>query len=154
MPLTGLQLRRGRVTDAPAISKAIIRALHQSNAADYSPDTIARVVESFSPEKIRALMAGRHVFVALLNGKLIGTASLQGSTAKTVFVHPDHQGKGVGASLMQVVEQAAIANGQSVLHVPSSITAEGFYRNLGFVAVRDEFHGEERTIIMQKPIAD
>jgi len=36
--------------------------------------------------------------------------------------------------------------------VPSSITAAGFYRKLGFVFVRDEFHGDERTIIMKKDI--
>jgi hypothetical protein len=34
--------------------------------------------------------------------------------------------------------------------VPLSITAEGFYRKLGFVFVREKFHGEERTIIIEK----
>ena len=34
------------------------------------------------------------------------------------------------------------------LRVPSSLTAESFYAQLGFHSVRDEFHGAERTVIM------
>ncbi|WP_280940334.1 hypothetical protein [Mesorhizobium sp. LNHC221B00] len=37
-----------------------------------------------------------------------------------------------------------------MLTVPSSLTAEAFYARLGFRAVRDSYHGEERTIIMQR----
>jgi hypothetical protein len=38
--------------------------------------------------------------------------------------------------------------GIDVLSVPSSVTAEAFYARLGFKAVRNAFHGDERTIIM------
>jgi hypothetical protein len=39
--------------------------------------------------------------------------------------------------------------GIDILSVPSSVTAEAFYAHLGFKAVRDAFHGDERTIIME-----
>jgi ribosomal protein S18 acetylase RimI-like enzyme len=51
---------------------------------------------------------------------------------------------------MKTIESEAMRGGVERLRVPSSITAQGFYRSLGFVKVRDEFHGEERTIIMEK----
>jgi hypothetical protein len=36
--------------------------------------------------------------------------------------------------------------------VPSSVTAESFYAKLGFNAVRDSYHGEERTIVMERRV--
>jgi hypothetical protein len=53
---------------------------------------------------------------------------------------------------MGALEGLAREQAVSTLSVPSSITAAGFYRKLGFVFVRDEFHGDERTIIMKKDI--
>ncbi|KAA0968830.1 hypothetical protein [Pseudomonas sp. ANT_H12B] len=45
--------------------------------------------------------------------------------------------------------QVFVANIEA-LRVRSSITAEGFYSRLGYRKVHDEFHGAERTIIMQR----
>jgi ribosomal protein S18 acetylase RimI-like enzyme len=68
-------------------------------------------------------------------------------------VVPDSQGLGVGRLLMGEVECAAREMGVKVLEVPSTITAESFYAKLGFKAVRDSYYGEERTIIMERPLA-
>jgi hypothetical protein len=38
------------------------------------------------------------------------------------------------------------------LSVPSSITAQAFYQHRGYVVVREEFHGDERTIVMEKSL--
>ena len=54
---------------------------------------------------------------------------------------------------MQCVEATAADAGVQRLRVPSSITAEGFYSALGFIRLREELHGEERTIIMEKRLA-
>jgi len=40
------------------------------------------------------------------------------------------------------------------LAVPSSVTAEQFYSKLGFSAVHDSYHGEERTIVMERNLAE
>ncbi|RUW70600.1 GNAT family N-acetyltransferase, partial [Mesorhizobium sp. M1E.F.Ca.ET.063.01.1.1] len=63
---------------------------------------------------------------------------------------PGFQRRGVGRRLMLEIEQTARANGVTVLTVPSSVTAEPFYSRLGFRPVRDSFHGDERTIIMER----
>ena len=54
---------------------------------------------------------------------------------------------------MTAIEALARAMASPRLLVPSSVTAEGFYARLGFVALRDEWHGAERTIVMEKPLA-
>jgi predicted N-acetyltransferase YhbS len=138
--------------DAKAISRVIIRALRESNAQDYPPEVIASVSANFSPERVTQLMTERDVLIAVVADEVVGTASLQGAAVRTVFVDPDRQGRGIGAALMGEIEHRARQRDLSQLIVPSSITAEGFYAKLGFSAVRDEYHGSERTIIMQKPL--
>lgn len=143
-------IRVATPADTVAISAVIIAALQQSNAQDYSPQIIAQVKRSFSPEAIVHLMTQRQVFVATIGDQVAATASLEQNTLRSVFVDPVFQGKGMGRLLVSAVESAAAQHGVRQLRVPSSITAEGFYHTLGYRKIRDEFHGEERTIVMQK----
>ena len=90
--------------------------------------------------------------MALLGETITGTASLDGSVVRSVFVDPAHQGKGIGRLLMDVIHATAVSAGVGALRVPSSITAQSFYAALGYQTIRDEFYGAERTIIMEKPL--
>lgn len=136
--------------DAADISAVILRALRETNAKDYSHEIIARVERSFGPDAVRELIGKRSVFVATIGNRLVGTASLDGSVVRTVFVAPDVQGRGIGKLLMAQIEHLARARKIPALTVPSSVTAETFYSRLGFNAVRDSYHGDERTIIMER----
>lgn len=147
-------VRAATVDDAPAVSRVILKALRQSNAKDYSPEVIERVEASFSPSALLKLFQQREVFVALHEQQIVGTASLDGRAVRTMFVAPDVQRQGIGRRLMEAVEGAARTAGIDVLAVPSSVTAEQFYASLGYKAVRDSFHGEERTIIMERLLTE
>ncbi|MGE8147083.1 N-acetyltransferase family protein [Pseudomonas frederiksbergensis] len=142
------RIRPATPQDAAAISQVIIKSLHQSNAQDYPPDIIAQVEKSFSTESILALMDQRQMFVATIDRQVVATASLDRDVVRSVFVAPHHQGLGLGRTLMTTLQSIAHDANIKVLRVPSSITAEGFYLKLGFRKIRDEFHGAERTIIM------
>ena len=113
---------------------------------------IARVEQSFSPAAVLGLLERRVVFVAVNNDTIVGTASLDGEVVRTVFVDPGCQGRGIGRALMAEVGRAAAERGVALLTVPSSVTAEPFYAKLGFKSVRDSYHGEERTIVMERPL--
>jgi len=73
---------------------------------------------------------------------------------RTVFVLPNKQGKKAGSLLMHYLEEIARKESISSLTVSSSITAEGFYQKLGYSALRNEYYGEERTIIMEKKLSE
>ena len=138
--------------DAAAISHVVLTALRESNSQDYPPDVIAQVEQSFSAEAITTQLAKRRVFVALLGETIIGTAGLDGDVVRSVFVDPAHQKGGIGRHLMDVIHATAARAGIGTVRVPSSITAEKFYTALGYQKIRDEFHGAERTIVMQKQL--
>jgi GNAT superfamily N-acetyltransferase len=148
------EIRRAVALDAEAISRVILRALHETNARDYPAHVIASVAENFSAERVGEKLTTREVYVAIVDGAVVGTASLDGRAIRSVYVDPTYQRKGIGAGLMDVLEGLARERVVPTISVPSSITAEGFYRKLGFVFVRDEIHGDERTIIMKKDIGN
>jgi GNAT superfamily N-acetyltransferase len=146
------EIRRALPPDAQEISRVIVRALHETNRRDYPGHVITAIAENFSPERVAEKLATRRAYVAVVDGAVVGTGSLDGHVIRSVYVDPTYQGKGIGARLVDILEGLAREQAVSTLSVPSSITAEGFYRKLGFVFVRDEFHGDERTIIMKKDI--
>ena len=123
-----------------------------TNAKDYSSAVIARVEKGFSPLAVSDLLARGVMFVAVIDDAVVGTASFDGLLVRTVFIDPACQGHGIGRALMADVERAAVEKGIRVLSVRSSITAEPFYAKLGFSSVRDNHHGDERTIVMERPL--
>jgi GNAT superfamily N-acetyltransferase len=147
------EVRPATSEDTAAISSVVIAALRESNSQDYSPDVIAQLERSFAPEVIGALFDKRKIFVALLGENITGTASLDGDVVRSVFVDPAYQGGGIGGQLMDAIHATATSSGVGALRVPSSITAQKFYAALGYQIIRDEFHGAERTIIMEKRLA-
>lgn len=146
-------VRRAQAKDAEAISRIILRALRVTNVADYPPHVIDAVARNFTPRQVSAQLTSRQAFVAVVDGRVVGTASLHGQVVRSVYVDPDHQNCGIGSKLMDAVEQLARDQSIGTLGVPSSITAQGFYRRRGFVVVREEFHDDERTIVMKKVLA-
>jgi N-acetylglutamate synthase-like GNAT family acetyltransferase len=146
-------IRPARREDAEGISCVIVSALRETNAKDYSEEVISRVEQSFSPGAVLNLLERRLVFVATIGDNIVGTASLDGRVVRTVFIKPACQSRGIGRALMAQIERVAIENGIAALSVPSSVTAEPFYAKLGFNAVRDSYHGEERTIVMERPLS-
>ncbi len=145
-------VRLAQPTDAEGISQVILAALHSSNAQDYPADVIARVASNFTPDAVLALLTRRVVLVAVQDQAIVATAALDANVVRSVFVNPMLQGQGIGRLLMLEIELRAREAGVTTLSVPSSLTAEPFYTHLGFHTVRDVYHGNERTLVMEKAL--
>ena len=144
-------IRNATAADAEAVHKIVLRALRETNARDYPPSVIDRLVLTL-PDKVASNLETWCAFVAIVNGQVVGTGSLNGRMVSSVYVHPDYQGHGIATKLMDAVENAASAQSQGTLSVQSSITAKPFYAKRGFRIVREGFFGEEPTILMSKDI--
>ncbi|PDT91728.1 GNAT family N-acetyltransferase [Bradyrhizobium sp. Y36] len=147
-------IRPAREDDADGISAVILRALRETNARDYTDAIIERIARSFGPETVRQLIGTRTVFVATIDSRVVGTAGLDGSVVRTVFVAPDIQARGIGKRLMAEVERTARERNIPALTLSSSVTAEAFYARLGFRTVRDSYYDDERTIVMERELDD
>ena len=149
---TEAEIRRATAGDAEAVYEIVLRALRETNSRDYPASVIDRLVLTL-PKGVASKLEEWHAYVAVIDGRIVGTGSLNGKTIRAVFVHPDYQGHGVGTKLMDAVENAANVQSVSTLSVQSSITAQPFYAKRGFKVVRESFHGDERTIVMSKDIS-
>ncbi len=77
-------IRAATVLDAEGISRVILAALRHSNAADYDAATLARVARSFTPQAVVALLGRRVVWVAMEDGLVVATASLEKDVVRSV----------------------------------------------------------------------
>lgn len=134
-----MDIRKFIPDDAMEISKVIRHSLTLINSKDYSEEIIKFMIEYFSPQTILELSQKRHMLVAIVNSKIVGTGSLQDDTIYSLFVDPNHVGRGIGTKLIQKIEELAKNNHITVLKVPSSITAIGFYIRLGFLKEKEVF---------------
>jgi GNAT superfamily N-acetyltransferase len=144
-------IRRATAADAEAVHKIVLLALLETNARDYPPSVIDRLVLTL-PDKVASNLETWRAFVAIVNERVVGTGSLNGQTVSSVYVHPDYQGRGIATKLMDAVENVANVQSLGTLSVQSSVTAKPFYTKRGFKIVREGFFGEEPTILMSKDI--
>lgn len=144
-------IRQATAADAPAVHGIVALALRETNARDYPPSVITRLILTL-PDKVASNLETWCAFVAIVDGQVVGTGSLNGATVSSVYVHPDYQGRGIGAALMDAVEAVANVRSVEALTVQSSVTAKPFYTRRGFKLVREGFFGEEPTIVMSKDI--
>jgi len=91
-----------------------------------------------------AALPDSSVVVAMLHGAVVGTASLivDGSTAghvRLVAVAHTTRESGIGRTLMMAVEEEARARGLDRLWLNARLSAEGFYRRLGYATVSGQF---------------
>jgi GNAT superfamily N-acetyltransferase len=144
-------VRRFEGGDAAVVARVIGRCLREVNSRDYPPEIIERMCGHFTAERVTALAREREMFVAVLDG-VVGTVSRDGNRVYTMFVHPETAGHGLGRLLLGHIEALAAADGHDVMETGSSITAQGFYRRLGYVDVRVVDTDFGRNLILRKPL--
>lgn len=136
---------------AEEVAELIKRNLLEIISKYYTPAYVASLVDSFSPTNILKNAKTQYIFVAVEDGKIIGTGSLAnyGSTDKpsyygtAIFVAPEFQRQGIGRQIMQNVEAKAVEMGADKIIVRAARNARAFYEKLGYtyvdgIAVQDE----------------
>jgi len=99
-------------------------------------------------------------FIALDDDKLLGSASLVRQTIthphlspwlSSVYVDPQHRGRGIASALVGRVERAAAGMGSDRIHLftPSS---EKLYASLGWELMEYSHHHQLRIAIMSKTL--
>ncbi|MEZ5095137.1 MAG: GNAT family N-acetyltransferase [Nocardioides sp.] len=103
-----------------------------------------------SDAEVRAWLAGRigadPVWVAERGSRVVGYARFPGAWLDDLYVHPDHQGHGIGSALLDVVK-AQRPDGFCLWVFESNAPARVFYERHGLVALErtDGSGNEERT---------
>lgn len=143
-------IRPYQSSDAEAASEIIRTTMRRSNAADYPADRLQLLIDYFSPEKVQQINEGRVCLVAEVDGELIATGAVEADELVTFFVLPEHQGKGIGTSLLMQLERIALARGVGQLRVDASLTGAPFYTRHGYEKTGEVLDGTAGPQISMK----
>jgi GNAT superfamily N-acetyltransferase len=128
-----ITIRSFKKEDAPLVSALIQKTLFTINSKDYPLEELEEIARRYSSDNLIELSRSKTIFVATeKNENPVGTATIQGDYISCVFVAPSSVGKGVGAKLMETVENDAWHRGLRRVRLDSSVTAQAFYKRRGY----------------------
>ena len=131
-----LRIENAEISDFPAIA-ALLRE------TNLPPDDIERHLEGFLVARSSKAADEHDILLGSVGLEIYGQSALLRSLA----VHPDFRGNGLGKRLVNEITQTARARGITRLYLLTD-TAEDFFKRLGFKSVsRDEVPEEVKQSI-------
>lgn len=107
-----MKIRRFEEKDAKKVSELIVETLRKTNIKDYSADLIENYVNNFQPENVLKRASWTHFYVAEEKDNIIGCGAIapywnkiDESSLFTIFISPEHQGKGIGQKIIETMEK-------------------------------------------------
>lgn len=152
-----------RIRPATTADEQAIRTLHLAAVRERGPD-------AYSPDQVEAWAApdidrdpmptddpDHHVVVAERNDTVVGFGHLHEPEREVVgcYVHPDHDRRGVGSTVLAHLEGYALGRGHGTLHLTASMNAVDFYRRTGYRVVEEtELDRSDRVDGVTLPVAE
>lgn len=135
-----IQIRTYRPSDLPEILNLFRETVHAVNAKDYTKEQLnAWAPETLDAEKWQATLSRNHTLVAIINNEIAGFADIDASGYfGHLFVHKNHQGRGVAKALADAIEANAVAQGFTIITVAASITAKPFFESRGYTVLKQQ----------------
>jgi len=145
-PLPPFTIRPARMGDREALARLLTASYSQLLVDDYTPELLREAVPLITRPRAALLNAGSYYLADCGNGLLAAGGWTfhppgRGATGpgevghiRQVATAPDRAGKGVGRVLMEHALFRAQASGVRRMLCFSTLTAQGFYAKLGFVA--------------------
>lgn len=119
-----------------------------------SPDY---VIETLSEEKMRERASWTHFYVAVIDGKIVGTGAIGAywgseteSSLFNIFVDPDYHRQGIGREIVKTLEADEYALRAKRIEIPASMPAIPFYKKLGYDFKNDDFYFEDGHFALEK----
>lgn len=134
-----MRVRRFEKTDAEEVSALIVTTLRTTNIKDYSTEYIENEVNVLQPNNILERASWMHFYVVCDDEKIVGCGAIgpywgkeNESSLFTIFVLPEYQGKGIGRTIIETLEQDEYFLRADRVEIPASITGTPFYRKMGY----------------------
>jgi putative acetyltransferase len=123
---------------APGDIDALVDLFRKSVRITAGRDYTQEQVLAWAPDEIdrsagSERCANSQTLVAELQNSLVGFAILESDGhLDMMYVHPEHQGKGIASALLEHVERFARRHGLARLYTEASITARPYFEHRGF----------------------
>lgn len=140
--------------DADDVSALVVKTLRAINIKDYSSEYIENDVKALQPEGILRRAEWTHFYVACDGKKIVGCGAIgpywdkkDESSLFTIFVLPEYEGKGIGRSIIQALEEDEFFLRAKRVVIPASITATPFYMKMGYTYINGISEPDEKGLL-------
>lgn len=97
----------------------------------YPPGAVQFFLDLHNEQRIKVALAREDIFLAIIQGEVVGTGSIRKNEICRLFILPEYQSKGYGSRLMDLLENLVFRQYQTV-HVDASFPAESMYLKRGY----------------------
>ena len=125
-------IRRFEPADLATVRALIHRTIDAAYAGVYPPRAIRYFKDYHSLDALAERERVGGFLVVECGGCVIGTGAVVGDEITGVFIDPEHQGRGIGAVLMDRLEDMARIAGNDVATLYISLPSRGFYERRGY----------------------
>lgn len=132
------ELRLANAEDVGEIFRLVQTTIRACYAGCYTQSVVEGFCRYHSSESIAVDVAEGKVHVLANGGRIVGTATLDGSYIGRVYVLPEEQGHGYGTLLMDALEKLVASAGSATVTLESSIPGKRLYVQRGYVVVKSE----------------
>jgi putative acetyltransferase len=141
---SAMRVRKLEPADVAEVAALFTETVRSVNARDYGPEQL----EAWAPRPpdIAAWersLAGRTALVVEVDGEVAGFGDLaDGGHLDRLYVHRDHQRRGVATALAEALEAEAARQGAAEITADASITALPFFERRGYetLARQEQLH--------------
>lgn len=129
-----LRIEEATIADFPIIKELFYETITTVCTDDYSPEQIQLWSSSIKDEERWKEKIRTQYFIKVLsNDVVVGMGSLEnGNYIDVIYVHKDHQRKGIAQFLLNHLIQTAKENNYGSIHSDVSFTAWPFFEKNGF----------------------
>lgn len=131
-----MELRRYQSPDCKEVTELFYNTVHTINAKDYTNEQLdVWATGQVDLEKWNQSLQEHYSIVAVDNGIIVGFGDIdKGGYLDRLFVHAEHQGKGIATAICNRLEQAV----QGDITTHASITAKPFFEKRGYRVVKEQ----------------
>ena len=131
-----MTLREYRPADCKEITELFYHTVHTVNAKDYTREQLhVWATGQVDLDKWNQSFQDHYTIVAVENDVLVGFGDIDSTGyLDRLFVHADHQRKGIAAAICDRLEQAV----PGTITTHASITAKPFFEKRGYKVVKEQ----------------
>ena len=135
-----MKIRSAKIEDAPFVWETHVNAIRILCRGAYTPAQIEAWAGPRTPEDYLDPISNGRMFVAEVDGRVVGFGEFMKEEIRALYVHPDYTRKGIGRALFQHIVEEMKARDIEKAWLHASLTSVPFYSAMGCTRGEEQNH--------------
>jgi N-acetylglutamate synthase-like GNAT family acetyltransferase len=145
-----MPVRKFKKSDAEACSAIICEDIKRNK--HIQEDSKNKIYRESTPSQLIKRMKSFNYLVYQKNRKILGIGGLHGKEARTMYTHPNYQGKGIGSQILKKIEIMAKKKGIKKLFLYTHTKPSKFYLKNKWKTIKKYTNNKGKTVFYMEKI--